>query len=243
MVRVFESLYWDWDKFKSSLNRLIKKDFKKYKESAYIKTVLLPYRLIRYLVKDKYREALIDISTYNNIEDPLNLIFTVRNDYLRLNRFDMKYSSDSLLKYKNLSNEEIIRKFLALLSSLRESIEEYRGSKFGYARNLARYNLNRIILGPLQGKRKLIDSEEKAKEAMKLEFIKGIIEDGLGLQEDVNEIDNRIITIYMPTLFVKVGEEVFIYEVGKKKIRVNKNLAFVYSREERYRDWLSKLLI
>jgi hypothetical protein len=78
---------------------------------------------------------------------------------------------------------------------------------------------------------------------MKLEFIKGIIEDGLGPQEDVTEIDNRIITIYMPTLFVKVGEEVFIYEVGKKKIRVNKNLAFVYSREERYRDWLSKLLI
>jgi len=243
MVRVFESIYWNKDKFQSYITKIIKKNFKGKGESIYHKIILLPYRLIRYRVNDIYREALVDVSTYTKIDDPLNLIFTVRNDYLYLDRLDMELDEDLLLRYDNVSNISILNRFIALLNRLRDRIEEYRASKFIYARDLARYNLNRIILGPLQNKKKLADSEEKASEAMKLEFIKEIIEDGLGLHTSVDMVDDELVNIYMPTLFIVDGDRVYIYEIGKKKIKINVNLASVYSREERYRSWLYKLLI
>lgn len=241
MVRVFESLYWDKNKYNNRLNKLLKKEFKCKDISQ--KVILLPYRLIEYKVGGVVRSLLLDVISFNYIDDIMNLVFTVRNDFLKLK--NKEYDVDGfLVKYDGkIDNKIAIDRFIELLRYLEKRIDELMDSKYIYAKNLAKYNLNRILLGPLQQSRELSDSEEQVGRIAVYNFIKSIIEDGLHLNNEVEEVSKNYLEIYMPTLVIHGHEEIRIYDILDRKISPNKNLIEIYRREERYRKWLGDILV
>ena len=241
-VQVFESLYWVRDIFDQKLRKFTKKNFRKIPfNNLDIKTVLFPFRQIRYIANNRERIALIDMASLSHTTNQIDLIFLVRNDLIKFRRMYMDLDENLILKYPDISNKETIKKFIEILEYIQMHIAELGGYQYLYAEKLAKFDLNRIILGSLQKKDELYSSKEKASQIALYRFIKGIIEDGLGLKGEIQDIYEDKIDIYMPITFLKEEDKVIIVDSYKNRIKINKNISHLYTNDPNYREWIKKI--
>jgi len=244
MIKTFESIYFFKDKSDKKLMKFIKKIRKKYKNANEIsnKILFFPYRYIEYSAGMRRKRLLVNTAILPYILDPFNIIFSVRNDYLNMKTLSLELDQDiNLVEDSRISNEEIVNMFTDSLSKLYKRLEELEGHQFEYARKLARMDLSRVFMFPI-GKRELTSTEDIVKERSRLLFLKGILEDGLGLNETIYDISQDYNVYYVPSLIMKFDEDIVIAEFTEN-VSLDKNMMILYNSEEELRKWIKKILI
>jgi len=244
MIKTFESIYFSRDKNDKKLMKFMKKIRKKYKNANETgnKIFFFPYRYIEYSAGVKRKRILVNSAILPYITNPFNIIFSVRNDYLNMKTLKLEQDKDiSIVEDSKMSNEEIVNMFADSLSKLYKRLEELEGHQFEYARKLAKMDLSRVFLFPI-GKRELTSTEDIVKERSRLLFLKGILEDGLGLNETIYDVSQDYNVYYVPSLIMKFDEDIVIAEFTEK-VGLDKNMMILYKSEEELKKWIKKILV
>ena len=235
LLKTFDSIYFNNNKFI--------REIKKYRrEKVSHKVVFFPYRLFEYSTGLKNRKILIDTASLLHISDTANIIFLIRNDYLKRRMTYINIHEEEVLPESDITNEEIIDILIALQHEIDITLNNLEEYTYEYSKQLSRFNLNRILLGPLQRKGEINSLEGKVKERSRILFLKSILEDGLGLRDPIDSISFKYILIYAPLLLMKSDEKIDIIDTYGK-LRKNKNLLFLYEKDPSFEKWINNILI
>ncbi len=241
----FKSLYFDEDVFRKSLARYIKKFKKKHKDYSGINTKILffPHRLIKYYSGDIEKKMLVDESSLNNVFEPLHLVFTIRNDYLKVKSVYANIDvQNQILPSSSLSNEEIINRFFEAIASLDERLSELRKYANQYTKKISGYAFSRMFFPMFEDKKEMVVLEEKTKEKNLISLVRNVLLDVLGFNKEIHDVSEGKKIIYMPVLLLKMNDD-FVILNTHGKIHENKNLNYLYNNNISYREWIDGLFL
>ena len=241
MINVFESLYLDRNRFYREFDKFIRKRYGKSYSDIFYKVFFIPYRLLRYSIGTIWKKILIDTASLHKISNPYNIVFLVRNDYLKKKIVKVDTSPGRLLEEAKISNKEIIDIFIDLRRRIYRELESLQPYSDEYIMRLAKYNIAHMYLGSIQNRDEMSKLEDKAMNRNRLLLLKMIVDDELELKNNINIILPEYNSIYMPVAFLRLDDKMLILDVSKK-LFINKNLMALYSNDWMYRYWMMKLI-